>query len=59
MASVTVNDLLRLLQDRGLTLERDDVQWAFESPHDKEELNAWLKEYSSPATLLSLDEAKL
>ncbi|TKA64163.1 hypothetical protein B0A49_05755 [Cryomyces minteri] len=51
--------LLEKLEQRHVPLTRDDVQWAFESPQTKADMEAWVKEYLGSDTLLSKEEVEL
>ena len=59
MASIELQRLLRVMDDRNIGLGRDDVAWAFESPKTNEDVKSWVREYLSPATLLTSEELTL
>ncbi|KAK5017962.1 hypothetical protein LTR16_000862 [Cryomyces antarcticus] len=57
--SAELAHLLEELEQRHVALTRDDVQWAFESPQTKADIEAWVKEYLGSDTLLSKEEVEL
>lgn len=59
MSQAELEHLLRVLGDRDTDLSGDDVAWAFESPETKEDISEWVREYLSPATLLTREELHL
>src|ERR1700753_2052046 len=54
-----MEELLRILGDRDIRINKNDVHQAFKSPQAANEVKAWMREYCHPSTLLSKDEAKL
>lgn len=54
-----LDHLLRVLDDRGIELGRDDVAWSFESPKTKESITSWVQEHLSSATLLTREEVTM
>lgn len=59
MSSAELDHLLKVLDDRNAELSRDDVTWAFESAKTKDDVRSWVREYLSPATLLTQEELNL
>jgi len=51
-----MEQLLTVLRDREIPLDRDDVQWAFKSSKARDEATAWTQEYLQTASLLSKNE---
>lgn len=51
--------LLVVLNDRDISLGRDDVAWAFESAKTGNEARAWVDKYLGEETLLTRDELEL
>ena len=59
MAAKELHHLLRALDDRNISLGRDDVEWAFESAGTNGDVQKWVQDYLSPDCLLSKEEFKL
>lgn len=59
MSQPELEHLLRVLGDRDTDLSRDDVAWAFESRETKKNISKWVREYLSPASLLTREELHL
>lgn len=59
MSSPELQRLLRVLEDRDTDLHREDVAWAFESSERRADVNTWVQEYLTPATLLTQEELDL
>ncbi|KAF2836017.1 hypothetical protein M501DRAFT_980600 [Patellaria atrata CBS 101060] len=57
--SSSLEHLVKVLEERVTGLERDDVQWAFESVKTKDDATAWVDEYLNDDTLLSKEELDL
>lgn len=51
--------LLRVLEERDIPLNADDVAWAFESSKTKDSAASWVQEFLQPQTLLTKDELAL
>lgn len=51
--------LLNVCKERGISLGAEDLQWAFESPNSKADIEAWINEYVHHDTLLSRDELRM
>lgn len=54
MSTAILPQLLAALDERGISLNRDDVAW--ESPQTKERMAEWAETYLSPDTLLTREE---
>ncbi|KAK3068403.1 hypothetical protein LTS18_000677, partial [Coniosporium uncinatum] len=54
-----MEQLLTVLRDREIPLDRNDVQWAFKSSTARDEATAWTQEYLQTASLLSKNEHDL
>lgn len=54
-----IKRLLDTLRERNIDLGPDDVTWAFESPETRDGAQDWVREYLTPATLLSKEELVL
>jgi hypothetical protein len=55
----TAEQLLQILDERGIALTSDDILWAFESENTRKEMVAWCEEYLQKETLLSKEEVDL
>ncbi|KAI9662977.1 MAG: hypothetical protein M1821_008024 [Bathelium mastoideum] len=59
MGHEQLEHLLQVLAERRIHLEREDVQWAFESSKTEQHASAWVEEYLHAPTLLSHEELEL
>lgn len=59
MAAPELDRLLRVLEERDIDLDRDDIAWAFQSPRTLETVTSWIHNCLSPATLLTREELVL
>ncbi|KAI9675375.1 MAG: hypothetical protein M1817_001279 [Caeruleum heppii] len=57
--TVTPDNLIKTLRDRGISLTRDDIQWAFDSSRTKDVVSDYVRAYLGPATLLTAEEMHL
>lgn len=51
--------LLRVLEERDISLGADDVAWAFESSKTRDSASSWVQEFLQPSILLTKDELAL
>lgn len=56
MAPSELQHLLHVLKERDVPLGVDDVAWAFENDSTKSAIQSWVREYTSPASLLTREE---
>jgi cbb3-type cytochrome oxidase cytochrome c subunit len=59
MADNSFNSLLEVLRSHGVPYDQDVLKSAFDDPESQATIEAWVKEYLSPETLLTKDEATL
>ena len=59
MTSPELQQLLRVLDERGTGLGHQDVAWAFESPKTRDAVISWVQQYLSPTNLLTTEELTL
>lgn len=59
MASAELDQLLGVLKERSIDLNKDDVGWIFDSQKTKGDAKAWVNEYLSPHSLLTREEHEL
>jgi hypothetical protein len=51
--------LVHVLRERQISISRDDVEWAFQSPATKDQVCRWVDEELQHTTLLTYEEEKL
>lgn len=59
MASKEHRALLRVLDDRGIAIDPDDIAHAFADQSTQDDLASWVRQYLSPPNLLSKEELGL
>jgi hypothetical protein len=59
MADNSFESLVAILRDHDVLFDRDALKSAFEDPESQAAIEAWMREYTTPETLLSKDEAAL
>jgi len=51
--------LVKVLRERDITYDSDEIKAAFENPKSQTAIQTWMQEYLSPETLLTKEEAAL
>lgn len=59
MAPNELETLLRVLAERDLPLNEDDVAWAFEGAGTRDKAAEWVRQHLHSTTLLTKDELNL
>jgi hypothetical protein len=59
MAAKELFQLLRILDERDIPLGRDDIAWAFDAASTREQVQTWVKQHLTPASLLTKEELNL
>lgn len=59
MADEPLNSLFKMLRDRDISYNREDLKAAYGSPEHEAGIQAWIGEYVSSGTLLTKEEAAL
>ena len=57
MADDHFNTLINVLRDRDIAFDRNALEAAYNDPESQEVIQEWIKEYLTPETLLTKDEA--
>jgi hypothetical protein len=59
MTDKPFDELIQILRDRDIPFDRDALKAAFRAPETRNAMQDWMKEFLTPATLLTKEEATL
>jgi hypothetical protein len=57
MAEKSFDELVKILRDRDIPFDRDGLKSAFKTPESQTAIRDWMREYLTPETLLTKEEA--
>ncbi|EHK96979.1 hypothetical protein M7I_7304 [Glarea lozoyensis 74030] len=59
MSDKSLEELVKILLDRDIPFDRDELRSAFKAPESRKAIQEWMQEYLTPETLLTKEEADL